>query len=61
MHLAASLDGLYRAILHTAGAPASQPDLECAELCIPCKRAFATRVAWAAHAARAHGYVAGHT
>ena len=56
VHLVASLDGLYRAILRSAGAPTNQPDLECTELCIPCKRAFATRVAWAAHAARAHGY-----
>ena len=56
IHLAASLEGLHRAMVRSAGTLPSRPDLDCTELCIPCKRAFATRVAWAAHAARAHGY-----
>ena len=56
LHLLASLDGLYRAISRVALVPAVQRELACPELCIPCKRAFATRVAWSGHAARLHGY-----
>ena len=53
-----SLDGLYRAIRNMApslpdNAPPAHP---CMEACIPCKRLFPTRVAWAGHAARVHGY-----
>ncbi|CAE7832345.1 unnamed protein product [Symbiodinium sp. CCMP2592] len=54
----AALDGLYRAL--RAQAPVAAP--ECTqggtmpEACIPCAKLFPSRVAWAGHAARVHGY-----
>ena len=53
----AALDGLYRGLAvlskgHTQSFCLSQ----CREVCIPCRRAFATRVSWSGHAARCHGY-----
>ena len=53
-----SLDGLYRFLRHLAPVlPDTHPRPQvCGEACIPCRRLFASRVAWAAHAARMHGY-----
>ena len=54
-----ALDGLHRAMREMAnkGEPVANASFEsCAEACVPCKLAFPTRVAWAGHAARKHGY-----
>ena len=53
-----ALDGLYRALRTLAPRTANTetPPNGCREACIPCQRLFATRVAWAGHAARVHGY-----
>ena len=54
----AALDGLYRALQGLA--PPRPPERaqpgNVQEACIPCQRVFASRVAWAGHAARMHGY-----
>ena len=56
----ASLTGLHRALVQICGMDhASKPscgDATLTEVCIPCKRAFSSRLAWAGHAARKHGY-----
>ena len=56
----AALDGLYQGLEHLVGTravPAEQPPAQgFPELCLPCRRAFASRVSWSAHAARKHGY-----
>ncbi|CAE7843801.1 eif3k [Symbiodinium necroappetens] len=57
-HVAAALDGLYRvlrsyAIPVTVGA---QGDHQAAEVCIPCRKTFQSRVAWSCHAQKVHGY-----
>ncbi|CAE7664962.1 unnamed protein product [Symbiodinium sp. CCMP2592] len=56
----AALDGLYRGLTgivgtttSTAATPAGS---DTPEMCLPCKRAFNCRKAWAGHAARMHGY-----
>ena len=53
-----SLDGLYRSLkaLAPGGDSAAVPLGGCPEACLPCKRLFSSRVAWAGHAARIHGY-----
>ena len=56
----AALDGLHRGLAalagvrHTATAPGERESYP--ELCVPCARAFRSRLAWSAHAARLHGY-----
>ena len=55
----AALDGLHRLLTELAGFPvpsAAQAEVTHPELCIPCKRSFPSRVSWAGHAARCHGY-----
>ena len=56
----AALDGLFRGLESLAGLQAAPPlqtaDSEFPEICLPCKRAFASRVSWSGHAARKHGY-----
>ncbi|OLP89546.1 hypothetical protein AK812_SmicGene28997 [Symbiodinium microadriaticum] len=56
----AALDGLYRVLTSYAPAPvlttSAQSDQNPKEVCIPCKRMFHTRRAWAGHSARVHGY-----
>ncbi|OLP92674.1 hypothetical protein AK812_SmicGene25481 [Symbiodinium microadriaticum] len=55
----AALDGLHRGLsllvfpptLERAASSSAFP-----ELCLPCRRAFVSRKAWAGHAARMHGY-----
>ena len=58
--LIASLDGLHRGLRAIAGvldSGTAAPVLtEYTEMCLPCKRAFRSRVAWSGHAARLHGY-----
>ena len=55
----AALDNLHCALADISG---SKPPLPGAlltphtELCLPCKRSFPSRVSWAGHAARCHGY-----
>ena len=55
----AALDGLHRGLLTLSGAPAvrqtAQPRVY-EHMCLPCKRAFASKVAWSGHSARLHGY-----
>ena len=56
----AALACLNRTLLQTCG-PASAPEPSQAvgaliEVCIPCRRAFSSRLSWAGHAARKHGY-----
>ncbi|OLP98061.1 hypothetical protein AK812_SmicGene19515 [Symbiodinium microadriaticum] len=53
----AALDGLYRGLrfLCEGHRPSVQLS-QCSEMCVPCKRAFASRVSWSGHAARCHGY-----
>ena len=58
--LIATLDGLHRGLCLLAGsASCAQRSRDVGafpEMCIPCARAFRTRVSWSAHAARLHGY-----
>ena len=55
----AALDNLHCALTDIAGArPHTSGALQTphTELCLPCKRSFPSRVSWAGHAARCHGY-----
>ena len=55
----AAFDNLHCALADIAGArPANGGALPVphTELCLPCKRSFPSRVSWAGHAARCHGY-----
>ena len=57
--VAAALQCLNRSLILQYGdrAAESSPELPTmSEVCIPCKRAFATRLSWAGHCARKHGY-----
>ena len=54
----AALDGLHRALSRmsdTADNAEAAHDEPC-EICLPCRRGFFSRVSWAGHAARKHGY-----
>ena len=53
----AALCSLYQVLRGVAGLrPVESEKQDMTEACIPCRRSFATRVAWAGHAARKHGY-----
>ena len=55
----AALDGLHRGLLAASGPTSVEAATTVAvhpEMCIPCRRAFVSRKAWAGHAARLHGY-----
>ena len=55
----AALDDLHRHILAATGARPNCGPTPCGsytEMCLPCKRAFSSRVAWSGHATRLHGY-----
>ena len=55
----AALDGLYRGLRLLSGAPDILPapaEGTYEHMCLPCKRAFRSKVAWSGHAARLHGY-----
>ena len=55
----AAYAGLYRALRALSPSPISEPigdTASAAEICIPCRRKFCSRRAWAGHAARVHGY-----
>ena len=54
----ASLDGLYRALRSfiEPAAPPAAPAPRAQEVCIPCRKLFQSRVAWACHAQKIHGY-----
>ncbi|CAE7217238.1 unnamed protein product, partial [Symbiodinium necroappetens] len=55
----AALDGLHRLLTELAGFPvpsAAPEEVTHQEMCLPCKRSFPSRVSWAGHAARCHGY-----
>ena len=55
----AALDGLHRALLALSGIPVVRQSVQprvYEHMCLPCKRAFASKVAWAGHSARLHGY-----
>ena len=53
----AALDGLYRGLrAYSTGQQPSFQMSQCKEACIPCRRAFGSRVSWSEHAARCHGY-----
>ena len=55
----AALDSLHRLLRELGGFPApfvDSADAAPKELCLPCKRSFPSRVSWAGHAARCHGY-----
>ncbi|CAE7291716.1 unnamed protein product [Symbiodinium sp. CCMP2456] len=53
----AALDGLHRGLSTETTAPGISFRLEqCTDACVPCKRAFPSRVSWSGHAARIHGY-----
>ena len=57
--IVAALDGLHRGLctLTTPTTCAHTPTMgRFTDLCLPCRKAFASRKAWAGHAARAHGY-----
>ena len=57
--LIAALDGLYRGLhLLSSGmpCPATTSSDAYSDMCIPCRKAFSSRKAWAGHAARVHGY-----
>eukprot|EP00439_Symbiodinium_sp_Y106_P026652 s5347_g3.t1 len=58
--LIAALDGLFRGLVHLVGVrkPTNVGGglVEFSDLCLICKRAFRSRVAWSGHAARLHGY-----
>ena len=57
LHLLSELHSTLCQLGGTSLLPPERGDLqECTELCIPCRIAFPTRVAWACHAARKHGY-----
>ena len=55
----AALDGLYRGLRLLSGVPDILPAPAAGtyeHMCLPCKRAFSSKVAWSGHAARLHGY-----
>ena len=55
----AALDDLHRYVLTLTGSTVRAPPTArepFTEMCLPCKRAFGSRVAWAGHSARMHGY-----
>ena len=55
----AALDGLHRLLTELAGVPVpgdAPEEITHREMCLPCKRSFPSRVSWAGHAARCHGY-----
>ena len=55
----AALDGLHRGLLALSGIPVARQSVQprvYEHMCLPCKRAFASKVAWAGHSARLHGY-----
>ena len=57
--LIAALDGLHRGLCLLANGPDCAPATTASgftDLCIPCRKAFVSRKAWAGHAARVHGY-----
>ena len=57
--LIAALDGLHRGLCCLTTGPVCVPAAAAdvyTDLCIPCRRAFTSRKAWAGHAARVHGY-----
>ena len=62
LRLAASLDGLHRAIVQANGraAPATAAGLDYPELCVPYRKAFRDQVSWSGHVARMHGYRRAH-
>ena len=53
----AALDGLHRGLsaYGTGNRPTFQLS-QCQDVCIPCRKAFGSRVSWSGHAARCHGY-----
>ncbi|CAE7209294.1 unnamed protein product [Symbiodinium sp. CCMP2456] len=57
--LVAALDQLHRALCAVSGGRPCLGRLQeepLTDLCLPCRRAFRSKVAWAGHAARMHGY-----
>ena len=59
IRVVAALDDLHRHVLAATGSRTGAGPSPCgsfSEMCLPCKRAFSSRVAWSGHATRLHGY-----
>ncbi|OLP97625.1 hypothetical protein AK812_SmicGene20009 [Symbiodinium microadriaticum] len=59
VRVVAALDDLHRHISTVVGARPARSQRQCGsftDMCLPCKRAFGSRVAWSGHATRLHGY-----
>ena len=61
LQLRSCLERMQRTVWESDGDTPLESLAELAHCCLSCKKAFATKQAWAAHAAKAHGYRALHT